>query len=166
MWQCLSPLPADTGLYHRGDCPLSYKHHSKRGKWMKTKNNLRNSEILRLRGTFILGIRNASSMKHLKRGKMTTIAPPSRSRQTVGRETTVSGITPALAMNIKYSMIHTWENISLPDSLKVLAGPAFIAVFSISGVLLSVLSDKLSSAVSRVVLVGLGAATFSAGSFT
>ena len=49
MWQCLSPLPADTGLYHRGDCPLSYKHHSKRGKWMKTKNNLRNSEILRLR---------------------------------------------------------------------------------------------------------------------
>ena len=45
----------------------------------------------------------------------------------------------------------------------MLAGPAFIAVFSVSGVLLSVLSDKLSDAVSRVVLVGLGAATFSAG---
>ena len=106
-------------------------------------------------------------MKHLKREKMTTIAPPSRTRLTVGQQTIVSGITLALAMNIKYSMmIHTWENISLPDSLKVLAGPAFIAVFSISGVLLSVLSDKLSSAVSRVVLVGLGAATFSAGNFT
>ena len=57
-------------------------------------------------------------------------------------------------------------NISSSNSLKVLAGPAFIAVFSVSGVLLSVLSDKLSTAVSRVVLVGLGAATFSAGNIT
>ena len=65
-------------------------------------------------------------------------------------------------------MIDTYldMNISSSNSLKVLAGPAFIAVFSVSGVLLSVLSDKLSTAVSRVVLVGLGAATFSAGNIT
>ena len=46
---------------------------------------------------------------------------------------------------------------------QVLAGPAFIAMFSISGVLLSIMADKLKNSVSRVVLVGLGTATFSAG---
>lgn len=65
-------------------------------------------------------------------------------------------------------MIATYLDINISSSnyLKVLAGPAFIAVFSVSGVLLSILSDKLSTAVSRVVLVGLGAATFSAGNIT
>lgn len=65
-------------------------------------------------------------------------------------------------------MIATYLDINISSSnyLKVLAGPAFIAVFSVSGVLLSILSDKLSTAVSRVVLVGLGAAIFSAGNIT
>merc|ERR1712012_1329018 len=44
---------------------------------------------------------------------------------------------------------------------QVLAGPAFIAVFSVSGVLLSVMSDQLKHSISRVVLIGLGTATFS-----
>ena len=47
--------------------------------------------------------------------------------------------------------------------LQILAGPAFVAVFSVSGVFISVLSDKLKARVSRVILVGSGAAVFSAG---
>ena len=65
-------------------------------------------------------------------------------------------------------MIATYLDINISSSnyLKALAGPAVIAVVSVSGVLLSILSDKLSTAVSRVVLVGLGAAIFSAGNIT
>ena len=48
-------------------------------------------------------------------------------------------------------------------ALQLLAGPAFVAVFSVSGVLVAVTADRLRAAVSRVVLVGLGTATFSAG---
>ena len=48
-------------------------------------------------------IRNVSSMKHLKRGKMTTTALLSRIRLAVGLEITVSGHTLALAMNIRYA---------------------------------------------------------------
>ena len=54
------------------------------------------------------------------------------------------------------------DNIRLTYS-QILAGPAFVAVFSVSGVLISVLSDKLKASVSRVVLVGAGAAVFSSG---
>ena len=66
------------------------------------KENLTKQLITRLRGTFTLEIRNVSSMKHLKRGKMITTALLSRTRLTVGPETTVSGHTLALVMNIKY----------------------------------------------------------------
>ena len=48
-------------------------------------------------------------------------------------------------------------------AVQLLAGPAFVAVFSVSGVLVAVTADRLRAAVSRVVLVGLGTATFSAG---
>ena len=41
-------------------------------------------------------------MKHSKKEKMTTTALQSRTRLTVGPETTVFGLTLDLAMNIKY----------------------------------------------------------------
>jgi len=55
----------------------------------------------------------------------------------------------------------SWEYSGLGIEYQVLAGPAFVAVFSVSGVLISILSDKLKSSVSRVVLVGIGTAVFS-----
>ena len=58
--------------------------------------------MTRLQETFILAIRNASSMKHIKKEKMITTALHSRTRLTVDPETTVSGPTLDLAMNIKY----------------------------------------------------------------
>jgi len=54
-----------------------------------------------------------------------------------------------------------WSFSGMGYEYQILAGPAFIAMFSISGVLISVMSDKLRSSISRVVLVGIGAATFS-----
>lgn len=56
-----------------------------------------------------------------------------------------------------------WDYSGLGYEYQILAGPAFIAVFSVCGVLVSVLSDRLSNKISRVVLVGLGTATFSLG---
>ena len=56
-----------------------------------------------------------------------------------------------------------WDYSGLGYEYQILAGPAFIAVFSVFGVLVSVLSDRLKSKVSRVVVVGLGTATFSLG---
>jgi len=58
-------------------------------------------------------------------------------------------------------MYCSWEYSGLGIEYQILAGPAFVAVFSVSGVLISVLSDKLKASVSRVVLVGAGAAVFS-----
>jgi len=55
----------------------------------------------------------------------------------------------------------SWEYSGLGIEYQILAGPAFVAVFSISGVLISVLSDKLKATVSRVILVGSGTAVFS-----
>jgi len=56
----------------------------------------------------------------------------------------------------------SWEYSGLGIEYQILAGPAFVAVFSVSGVFISVLSDKLKASVSRVILVGCGAAVFSA----
>jgi len=55
----------------------------------------------------------------------------------------------------------SWEYSGLGIEYQILAGPAFVAVFSVSGVLISVLSDKLKASVSRVLLVGIGTAVFS-----
>jgi len=55
----------------------------------------------------------------------------------------------------------SWEYSGLGIEYQILAGPAFVAVFSVSGVLISVLSDKLKASVSRVLLVGIGTAAFS-----
>ena len=63
----------------------------------------------------------------------------------------------------KNNSLCTWTYSGMGYEYQVLAGPAFIAMFSISGVLLSIMADKLKNSVSRVVLVGLGTATFSAG---
>ena len=56
-----------------------------------------------------------------------------------------------------------WDYSGLGYEYQILAGPAFIAVFSVCGVLVSVLSDRLGNKISRVLLVGLGTATFSLG---
>jgi len=55
----------------------------------------------------------------------------------------------------------SWEYSGLGIEYQILAGPAFVAVFSVSGVFISVLSDKLKASVSRVLLVGIGTAVFS-----
>jgi len=55
----------------------------------------------------------------------------------------------------------SWEYSGLGIEYQILAGPAFVAVFSVSGVLISILSDKLKASVSRVLLVGIGTAVFS-----
>eukprot|EP00092_Neocalanus_flemingeri_P055973 GFUD01066284.1.p1 GENE.GFUD01066284.1~~GFUD01066284.1.p1 ORF type:complete len:509 (-),score=75.50 GFUD01066284.1:55-1581(-) len=55
----------------------------------------------------------------------------------------------------------SWEYSGLGIEYQILAGPAFVAVFSVSGVAISILSDKLKATVSRVLLVGIGTATFS-----
>jgi len=57
----------------------------------------------------------------------------------------------------------SWDYSGLGYEYQILAGPAFIAVFSVLGVLIAILSDRLAGRVSRVVVVGLGTATFSAG---
>ena len=56
-----------------------------------------------------------------------------------------------------------WDYSGLGYEYQILAGPAFIAVFSIFGVVISILSDRLKNKISRVVLVALGTATFSGG---
>ena len=67
-------------------------------------------------------------------------------------------------MGIEYQVSEGFLVIAYVNSLfQILAGPAFVAVFSVSGVFISVLSDKLKASVSRVILVGCGAAVFSAG---
>ena len=56
-----------------------------------------------------------------------------------------------------------WDYSGLGYEYQILAGPAFIAVFSVFGVGISILSDRLKNKISRVVLVALGTATFSGG---
>ena len=56
-----------------------------------------------------------------------------------------------------------WDYTGLGYEYQILAGPAFIAVFSVFGVGISILSDRLKNKISRVVLVALGTATFSGG---
>lgn len=54
-----------------------------------------------------------------------------------------------------------WDYSGLGTQYQVLAGPAFVAVFSVSAVLLAVLSDRLSERISRTLVLGLGTLVFS-----
>ena len=56
-----------------------------------------------------------------------------------------------------------WDYNGLGYQYQILAGPAFIAVFSVCGVAISMLADRLKTKISRVVLVAVGTATFSGG---
>ena len=48
-----------------------------------------------------------------------------------------------------------WDYSGLGYQYQILAGPAFIAVFSVFGVVISILSDRLKK-ISRVVLLAVG----------
>merc|ERR1712142_811048 len=56
-----------------------------------------------------------------------------------------------------------WDYSGLGIEYQVLSGPAFVAIFSTSTVLLSVLSDKYSTAVPRPVFLGAGTSLLAAG---
>ena len=84
-----------------------------------------------------------------------------RGRRSAGRGRAAAGTTPASATSTRW--VEAGPRLAADPAVQLLAGPAFVAVFSVSGVLVAVTADRLRAAVSRVVLVGLGTATFSAG---
>jgi len=51
-----------------------------------------------------------------------------------------------------------WDYSGLGIEYQILSGPAFVAIFSTSAVLLSVFSDKYKDSIPRVVMVGAGTA--------
>jgi len=55
----------------------------------------------------------------------------------------------------------SWQYSGMGIKYQILAGPAFVAVFSISGVLISVFSDKMKGSVSKAKLLAGGTALFS-----
>ena len=59
----------------------------------------------------------------------------------------------------------SWQYSGMGIEYQILAGPAFVAVFSFSGVLISVFSDKMKGSVSKAKLLAGGTALFSTGSF-
>ena len=91
-------------------------------------------------------------------------APRSRSRKSAPGWCPAPGSTQDWGLSTRYPRAEGFLIIAyFHFLLQILAGPAFVAVFSVSGVFISVLSDKLKASVSRVILVGSGATVFSAG---
>jgi len=56
-----------------------------------------------------------------------------------------------------------WDYSGLGIEYQILSGPAFVAIFSTSAVLLSVFSDKYKDSIPRVVMVGAGTAVLASG---
>ena len=115
---------------------------------------------------FILVTSLVSTMRPLliqiRTGAVTT-AHRSRARRSAQRLLTAPGSTLGWGSSTRYEITKRSHKECILIYLQILAGPAFVAVFSVSGVLISVLSDKLKASVSRVLLVGIGTAVFSSG---